>query len=131
MLEGSSSDSGSSISLNLNFRRVVDNFTTDFTELFTFQPPGWGRSTSSPARGLGFVVLFTQPGGLGNEVPHPQPGALGVGGTTSPARGPACEVLFPPLLGQLWTTWRSKGKIAHTQFYEKENPEIQTKFCIY
>ena len=45
--------------------RVVDNFTTDFTELFTFQPPGWGRSTSSPARGLGFVVLFTQPGGPG------------------------------------------------------------------
>ena len=83
------------------------------------QPGGWDLWYHTPSQG-----------GLGNEVPHPQPGALGVGGTTSPARGPACEVLFPPL-GQLWTTWRSKGKIAHTQFYEKENPEIQTKFCIY
>ena len=107
----------------------------------TFSPPiSPSYSPSSPLAGEevphpqpgGWDLWYHIPsqGGLGNEVPHPQPGALGVGGTTSPARGPACEVLFPPL-GQLWTTWRSKGKIAHTQFYEKENPEIQTKFCIY
>jgi hypothetical protein len=107
----------------------------------TFSPPiSPNYSPSSPLAGEevphpqpgGWDLWYHIPsqGGLGNEVPHPQPGALGVGGTTSPARVLEGEVLFPPL-GQLWTTWRSKGKIAHTQFYEKENPEIQTKFCIY
>ena len=56
---------------------VVDNFTTDFAELFTFQPPGWVKSTTNPSPLAGDEV--PSQGGLGNEVPHPQPGALGVG----------------------------------------------------